>query len=557
MTVESDPSTDEFEARIAAAMHTLAHAHVPEPPVRNSRPVVRRGVLLSVAAAVLVLIGVGGVVAVTQRHGGREPSTTVPVNGGIAPVATSPGPGNESPATTQTATTPASVSSEPAASVPVPPAGLQTVPFGATSTAGYFQVREVNVDSRPFTDVDGAIVLSYELQLGFDPAGRSSTIEQLSPTTTDGALAVEVTCNVDDCLSSEPVNDFVQTAFQLTLRRTGRELTAGPHSIEFELRFDDGTVEAFAVQVMANPEPSEYFAELVAASTGAPHPVQTVFGRGAFAYHAITAFGSIWILDNARGFVTRIDATTGAVLATMDTQAGGNRLAATNDAVYVSAEPAVRIDPQTNQATTMTGGAIAYGIISDGTTVWTASYQGPVQRIDPDGTITTLDLPSARWMDLAFTNGLVWALSSARNDSRLIAFDGATGEIRYDIAIPSEGDGFPVRLVADGTNVVVGTDTSGGGGRTGKLLIVDPTTGAIVDTVELDSRPEGIALTPNHIWTSSAVLDRQSLEVLDEQLFGFTITRGPDGSIWGTTAVPGAQSGTFVATRTAPGDLAG
>jgi hypothetical protein len=43
---------------------------------------------------------------------------------------------------------------------------------------------------------------------------------------------------------------------------------------------------------------------------------------------------------------------------------------------------------------------------------------------------------------------------------------------------------------------------------------------------------EGIALTPTHIWTSGAILDRYDLTVLlDNQAFGFTITIGPDGSI--------------------------
>lgn len=554
MTLEPDLYTDEFEARIAAAMRALAGTHEPAPSVQSGRSAVRRGGLLGAAAAVLLLIGVGGALAVAVGRDGREPTSTVPIDAGIPPAATSRERDTENP-TIEPTSTEAQATAGPAAST-VPDEALQVVPFGATSDAADLHVREVNIDSRVATNVDDAVVLTYELQLAFDPKGRNSTVEQVSPTSADGQLAFEVTCNVDDCLSSEPVNDFVQTSFQLTVRRTGRELIAGTHSVEFELHFDDATVQPFTLHVMANPEPSDRFADLVAASTGPPHPVQTVFGRAYFAYHAITAFDSIWILDSVRGYVTRIDATTGAVLATIDTEAGGNRLASSDDAVYVSAQPAVRIDPRTNRTTTLPGGAIATGIISDGTTLWTASLHGPIQRIDSDGTITTLDLPSARWMDLAISNGLVWAISSARDDSRLIAFEATTGQLRYDLPLPGAGNGFPVRVVADDLSVVIGTDTSGGGGRTGSLQVVDPTTGEIIDAVALDSRPEGIVLTPNHIWTSGAVLDRHTLEVLDEQIFGFTITRGPDGSIWGTTGVPRAQSGTFIATRTAPGDLA-
>ncbi len=557
MSIESESDTEAFEIQIRSAMHALAATHDPQRrPAQTRRQGLRRGVLTLVAVS-LVIVGAAGIFIVADQRNEGGPTSPTRSNTAIAPVATSPASVADTPAATTERVTPAvSATTDPTSSSPGPSTLLQVYPFGATSAADYFQVREVNVDSRPATDVDGAVVLSYELQLVFDPKGRNSTVEQMSTTSIDGQLTVEVTCNIADCLTSEPVNDFVQTAIQLTLRRTDGDLTEGLHEVDFELRFDDGDVEPFTIQVLANPEPSDLFADLVAESTGLPYPVQTVLGQGTFAYHAITAFDSIWILDDARGFVTRIDATTGEVLATIDTQGGGKRLAASDDAVFVAAEPAVRIDPQTNQATAITGGAIAYGIISDGSALWTASFQGAIQRIDPDGTITTLDLPSARWMDLAIADGLVWAISSARSDSRLIAFDGTTGELRHDISIPSEGDGFPVRIVADNDSVVIGTDTSGGGGRTGNLVIVDPATGAIVDTVALDSRPEGIALTPDHIWTSGAVLDRQTLEVLDEQLFGFTITRGPDGSIWGTKGIQGAQSGTFVATRTAPGDFA-
>lgn len=513
----------------------------------------RRSALLATAAVVLGLALIGGLLALA-RNDRDAPST--PVDSGIANVTAASTvevePSASAPAEPGTSTTDRAVE-EAASTAPVSP--LRVVPFGSEVDGSVgFRVREANIDSRPPPLLDGEIVLSYELQLGFDPKGRSSTIEQLSPISTDGQLATAVTCAIDGCLAPEPVNDLYQTALQLTVRRTSEALTEGVHSTEFRVVFDDGTVLPFTVTQLANPEPSDAMADVVAESSGPPSQVQTVLAPGGFPYHAISAFDSIWILDTAGGYVTRLDATSGAVLATIDVEANGNRLAAADDAIYVSAAPAVRIDPATNEATTITGGEPALGIVSDGTTVWTAGFRRPIQRLDPDGTITTLDLPADRWMDLAVSNGMVWALSQdpTRNDSRLIAFDSTTSEFRYDIAIPNEGNGAAVRLVADDDSVVVGAATSGLSARTGKLFVIDPTTGTIVDEVALDSRPEGIVLTPNHIWTSQAVLDRGTLEVLDEQHFGFTITRGPDGSIWGTG---GSADGTFTATRTAPGDL--
>ena len=290
--------------------------------------------------------------------------------------------------------------------------------------------------------------------MGLSRSCRRLTSTKLSPTSTDGELATELSCAVEGCTSLRPINDAVQTALVLTVRRTDRELTAGPHSTGFQLRFDDGTVQPFSVQQFANPEPSNTIADVVATSSGPPQRVQTVFGHGWFVYHAISAFDSIWILDRSGGTVMRIDAVCGSVVATIDVGSRGSRLAASADAVYVAAQPAVRIDPSTNEATAITGGDQANGIIADTTIVWTASLQGPIQRVDPDGTITTLDLPKANWMDLAISNGLIWAIGQAPNDSRLIAFDGATGQLRYDIPIPDENHGFAVRIVADAASVV-------------------------------------------------------------------------------------------------------
>lgn len=496
----------------------------------------RRSVVLTVAAVGLGLALIGGLVAVVddryeERPAGSSPSSSTPVSTANATTV---------PATTTPATP------------PTPP--LQVVPFGSSVDEGlYMQVIEKNVEM-PSVDAGSDELLRYQVDLTFAPEGRTSTIEQLSPTSTDGQLAIDVSCLVEGCLTLEPINDFAQTSLQLTIRRTDTPLTSGVHSSEFQVTFDDGSVLPFTINQLANPEPSDSIAEDVAEVNGRPAEAQTVVAEGGFAYHAISAFDSIWILDTSGGYVTRIDATSGAMLARIDVDARGSRLAASNDSVYVGAEPAVRIDPTANTASSITGGERTLGIISDGTTVWTGSHSGIIQRLDPDGTITSLDLPERPWMDLAFSTGKVWALSQQRGDSRLIAFDAATGELRHEIPIIMEGGGYPVRLVADDDAVVVGADATGR--QTGELFIIDPATGAIVNDVDIESRPEGIVLTPQHIWTSGAVLDRHNLEILHEHSFGFTITRGPDGSIWGTRSVQGAPS-RFIAVRTAPGNLAG
>jgi hypothetical protein len=223
--------------------------------------------------------------------------------------------------------------------------------------------------------------------------------------------------------------------------------------------------------------------------------------------------------------------------------------------VYAAGSPVIRIDPTDNSSTVITGGMRALGVIADDSTVWTAGFDG-IQRVDADGTITTLDVPTRRWIDLAISNGLVWALNQQDGDTHLIAFDGTTGQLQHDLTLETDDREIAVRLVADERNVVVGTDTSGGGGRTGRLILIDPDTGATLDTVVLDSRPEGIVLTPQHIWTSGAVLDRDTLTVTEIGL-GFTLAGGPDGSIWGSAVIPSSSTAESTAVRWAPGDFTG
>ncbi len=442
----------------------------------------------------------------------------------------------------------------------VPSPTLQVVPYGARSEFESFRVAARDVRSASDAEFVGDVVLTYELELGFSAEGRSGTV--VAPdSTSDGQLAIEVGCVVTGCLDFVPVNDFRQTSITITASRTDEDLLQGSHDAPFVLRFDDGTEEDFDVVLWANPGPSPDISDAVIASTGSPKLVQTVFTEQSFAYHAISAFGSVWVLNKNSGTVSRIGAISGELLATIPVREppfGGtlNRLTATDDAVYVTASPAVKIEPNTNEATEIAGDVDATGIIANNDTVWAGGLRGPIVRIDPDDTITEL-LSTGRWVDLAFSNGLVWAVEQVRDGGRLIAFDGTTGAIRHDLVVGTDINGFAVRLVADDASVVVGLDTSGGGGRTGQLVLVDPTSGAITDTVTLDSRPEGIVLTPNHIWTSGAVLDRQTLQILETNLFGFTITQGPDGSIWGTAGIPSSHTGEFIVNRYTPGDLRG
>ncbi len=473
-------------------------------------------------------------------------------------------PGGSSPTSDPTATERTLTSTEspttsapttgPAATIAVP-APLAVMPDGILSLDPSIQAIELAIEPGSVADAAGTVVLRYELQVSgaADLDARAGHVV-VPPVTEDGELALAADCPTEtDCTSISALNGSVGFTIPLIVSRTSTRLTDGQHDGRFSLNFDNGSELDFNVFLLANPLPSATFSEQVRASVGPLVKVQTVAGLGRFGYHAISAFDSIWVLARLSGTVARIDAVTGALLATIDVGgpgAGGlNRLAASDDAIYVSGKVVRRIDPADNTVSELFGPhRLALAVIAAGRTVWVGGYDS-IERLDSSGVFTVLGLPDEPWMDLAVSNGLVWALSQASGRGRLIAFDGATGEIRFDLPVAHDVSGFAVRLVADERSVVVGVDTSGGGGRAGELLIVDPVAGVITDTVPLPSRPEGIELTDAHIWTNGAVVDRTTLAVTEVPL-GFTITRGPDGSIWGISA------GT-TASRYAPGDYAG
>jgi outer membrane protein assembly factor BamB len=145
-------------------------------------------------------------------------------------------------------------------------------------------------------------------------------------------------------------------------------------------------------------------------------------------------------------------------------------------------------------------------------------------------------------MDLAVSNGLVWVLAQESGKSSVLALERVTGTVKYDIPIATDVAGYAVRLVADDDSVVVGVDTSGGGGRTGALQVIDARTGAVGTWLPLASRPEGIVLRSDRIVTSGAVVDRATMTVIATRDYGFSLTQGPDGSIWGTTSTPGSDN---------------
>jgi DNA-binding beta-propeller fold protein YncE len=98
--------------------------------------------------------------------------------------------------------------------------------------------------------------------------------------------------------------------------------------------------------------------------------------------------GGVWSLNDGDGSVSRIDAKTNAVGATIAsgvTKPGG-RIAAGEGAVWITAPglPLVRIDPATNRVTQQFEGEGGGGIAVGHGALWLANTAaGTIWRIDP------------------------------------------------------------------------------------------------------------------------------------------------------------------------------
>jgi serine/threonine-protein kinase len=98
--------------------------------------------------------------------------------------------------------------------------------------------------------------------------------------------------------------------------------------------------------------------------------------------------GALWIVDRARNRVLRVDANTARTTARIDVGRGPERLALTDDAVWVANltdRTLSRIDPQTNE---VVGAAISLGkeiedIAATEDALWVAGSDATLTRLDP------------------------------------------------------------------------------------------------------------------------------------------------------------------------------
>lgn len=286
------------------------------------------------------------------------------------------------------------------------------------------------------------------------------------------------------------------------------------------------------------------------------------------AVRPVPAFGAIWIASAADGTVRRVDATTGAIVATIrvaDPQrllAAGcapssehafatgsfglracdapSAVAAGAGAVWAVANDAnaiVRVDPARNAVTdTIDVGFSAWSLAASDDAVWVSDYANDaLVRVDPATRRVAARVPVAAGpTEIATAAGSVWVVCSA--GAKLVRVDAATNAVvatvpvgAWALAITIAGDDVWVRggsARGDGglyridarTNAAAAMVQAGAPlGREGVASIAATGRGVWVPGVALDliDRATGATLASVPVSSYAVALDGRTLWILD------------------------------------------
>lgn len=137
----------------------------------------------------------------------------------------------------------------------------------------------------------------------------------------------------------------------------------------------------------------------------------------------------------------------------------------------------------------------AFGIAADRGSMWLAAY-GHVIGVDASGMTLTANIPVAHLDDqdgIAASAGTAWVTVGSKR--KVVAIDEATGKIQGSVKIA--GQGQPVQVAADGSNVWVISATSGNG----LVSHIDATSGTVTSQTGLSSGPKmPIAAAEGVLW---------------------------------------------------------
>ena len=218
---------------------------------------------------------------------------------------------------------------------------------------------------------------------------------------------------------------------------------------------------------------------------------------------------SVWIDNSETGVVTRVDAKSGKVVATILLHPGcaGGRgcgnLAVGDGAVWVANEvdgTITRIDPATNRAvaTIDVGATVGPLVYTTPGAVWSANYGADsYSRIDPHTNTIAATLHNHLQAEVVtYSGGTVW-LCDAGGDPALTALDATSFAVKKQYALEP---GFCAEEAPMGSSLYIGADN-------GTPKVLDPATGNLsAAAVVPGSAHAGVAGGADGAWVVDADL---------------------------------------------------
>ena len=207
--------------------------------------------------------------------------------------------------------------------------------------------------------------------------------------------------------------------------------------------------------------------------------------------YVATGVGSVWQTDWANNVLVRIDPVSGKVLASIPVGSAPAGVAVAAGSVWVADEhdeAVTRVDPKTNRVVATI-------------------------PVGPAGTD-----PSAGPQIMTAGPGGVWV--SVPNLGEVVRIDAATNTV--GLRVPLDGP-----VASDGSQVWIGVDGPNG---LAEVIRVDPVTGEVITTVQLDTEGiGGIAVGLGSVWVTSGGLTR--IDEATGRVVGRLDTGGDGGNV--------------------------
>jgi YVTN family beta-propeller protein len=264
-------------------------------------------------------------------------------------------------------------------------------------------------------------------------------------------------------------------------------------------------------------------------AAGAAEPAKVTIGPRVGLLGA--AAGSVWAPDQTNRLV-RIDAASGKVLARLATGDRPFHALSAAGSIWVTnlySSTVARIDPRTNRVVArIPVGARPYGLATGGGAIWVSnSAEGTVSRIDPrtNKVVKSFDA-GAEPNGLLHAYGALWV--GDYGSGKLLKLDPASGRVlqRWPIAHADWVTASPGTLWVSS--------------EPGRIVRIDPKTGAVKATIKVGVNPLATAWIGGELWVPSidddsvSIVDPATNRVRDTRKAGF----GPasvvqaGGSVW-------------------------